>query len=156
MQYIRKNLLCIFLFCVGVVMISYGVKLYNFGVNYEEKSTRNITLVDTSSTTYKQKQNTFYNTTGFFLDDLTGKRFRLAIQDKVYREFEAGGNKPIPMQKELSQENLDNNVHGAIWKLLGVLMFIVGNLFVIWVLVSKFVEYKAKWLHFVKFGKYQE
>lgn len=156
MQYIRKNLLCIFLFFVGVVMISYGVKLYSFGVDYEEKSTRNITLVDTSSTTYKQKQNTFYNTTGFFLDNLTGKRFRFAIQDKLYREFEAGGNKPIPMQKELSQENLDNNVYGAMWKLFGVLMFIVGSLFVIWVLLTKYYEYKAKWLNFLKFGKYHE
>lgn len=150
MNFLKKNIFYILFFIIGVSLASAGIKLYLFGVDYEEKTTRNITLVDTSSTTYKHKQNTFYNTTGFFVDDLTGQRFRHAIQDKVYREFEAGGNKPIPMQKNLSQENLDNNVHGAIWKLLGILIFIVGSLFVIWVSVSKFVEYKEKFLYFIK------
>lgn len=156
MHFIKKNITHILLVVVGVLFVTYGVKLYSFGVDYEAKTIRNITLVDTSSTTYKQKQNTFFNTTGFFVDDLTGQKFRHAIQDKVYREFEAGGNKPIPMQKNLSQENLDNNVHGSIWKMLGILIFLVGSLFVIWVAVSKFFEYKAKFLYFLKYGNQNE
>ena len=142
MNLLKKNIFYILFFIIGVILASGGIKLYTFGVDYEEKTIRNITLVDTSSTTYKHKRNTFFNTTGFFVDDLTGQRFRHAIQDKVYREFEASGNKPIPMQKNLSQENLDNNVHGSIWKLLGILIFIVGSLFVICITVSKFNEYK--------------
>lgn len=142
MNLLKKNIFYILFFIIGVILASGGIKLYTFGVDYEEKTIRNITLVDTSSTTYKHKRNTFFNTTGFFVDDLTGQRFRHAIQDKVYREFEASGNKPIPMQKNLSQENLDNNVHGSIWKLLGILIFIVGSLFVICISVSKFNEYK--------------
>lgn len=156
MKFLKKNLFPILFLIVGLSMAFWGTKLYLFGVDYEAKTTRDITLVDTSSTTYKHKQNTFYNTTGFFVDDLTGQRFRHAIQDKIYRDFEAGGNKPIPMQKNLSQENLDNNVHGSIWKMLGILIVLVGSLFVVWVAVSKFLAYKAKFLYFLKYGNQNE
>lgn len=84
MNLLKKNIFYILFFIIGVILASGGIKLYTFGVDYEEKTIRNITLVDTSSTTYKHKRNTFFNTNGFFVDDLTGQRFRHAIQDKVY------------------------------------------------------------------------
>jgi len=156
MNIFKKNILHIFVFLIGIILTTYGIKLYSFGINYKEKSIRSITLVDTSSTTYKHKRQTFYNTTGYFVDDLTGHRFRYPIQDKIYREFESGGNQPIQMKKNLSQENLDNNVHGTIWTFIGGLLFVIGCIFFIWVLISKFFEYKERFLYFLKYGNQNE
>lgn len=142
MSFIKRHIGKIIMLVMAVALISGGVNLFSFGIDYGVQSVRNVTMVDTRSTTYKHKQNTFYNTTGFFVDDLTGQRFYHSIRDKLYREFEAGGNKPIAMQLNLSQENLDNNAHAFIWRFLGGLMVFVGALIVLCYGLSFYFKHK--------------
>ena len=156
MNFLKNNLTFILLFVIGVLLICGGANFYSFAKSYTEKSSRNVTLVDTSSTTTKHKQKTYYNTNGFFVEDLTGQKFKVTIQDKLYREFEAGGNKPIKTQKILSQEEIDNGPRGLFSFLLAGMMFIVGGVFIICVLTNKFLEYTANLLHFIKYGNQNE
>jgi len=131
MSFIKRNIGMIIMLSLAVVLLSGGGKLISFGIDYGVQSVRNVTLVDTRSSTYKHKQNTYYNTTGFFVDDLTGQQFYHSIRDKLYREFEAGGNKPIQTQLNLSQSALDNNGDPSFWTMLGGLLMLVGILIVL-------------------------
>ena len=152
MNVIKKNFYHILFFVVGVVLIAYAFKLYAFGVYYETNVTRSVMLVDTASTTTKVKQNIHYNTTGYFIENSTGKKFQAPIQDKLYREFEAGGDKPIAMEKNLSQSEINQSGRGFLAFIFSVIFTLVGSICVLCVAHSKFKEYKVKIQYFLKHG----
>lgn len=156
MNVIKKNFYHILFFVVGVVLLSYAFKLYAFGVDYETEVTRPVMLVDTASTTTKVKQTTHYNTTGYFIEVSTGKKFQAPIQDKLYREFEAGGDKPIAMEKTLSQSEVNQSGRGFLAFIFSVIFILVGSICVLCVVHSKFKEYKLKIQYFLKYANQNE
>lgn len=156
MNVIKKNFYHILFFVVGVVLIAYAFKLYAFGVDYETNVTHSVMLVDTASTTTKVKQNIHYNTTGYFIENSTGKKFQAPIQDKLYREFEAGGDKPIAMDKNLSQSEINQSGRGFLALIFSVIFVLVGSICVLCVAHSKFKEYKLKIQYFLKYGNQHE
>lgn len=91
---------------------------------------RDVTLYDTSVTSYKAKSNTVVNTKGYFLDKATNLKFTASIQDKLYREFQEGKNKPIDIQRELSLDDIENKSDGPVMKLCATLLLVmlVGGL----------------------------
>lgn len=95
-----------------------------------EMTVRDVTLYDTSVTSYKAKSNTVVNTKGYFLDKATNLKFTASIQDKLYREFQEGKNKPIDIQREFSIDDIENKSDGLIMKLCGTLLLVllVGGL----------------------------
>lgn len=156
MNVIKKNFYHILFFVVGVVLIAYAFKLYAFGVDYETNVTHSVMLVDTASTTTKVKQNIHYNTTGYFIENSTGKKFQAPIQDKLYRKFEAGGDKPIAMEKNLSQSEINQSGRGFLAFIFSVIFVLVGSISVLCVAHSKFKEYKLKIQYFFKYGNQNE
>lgn len=95
-----------------------------------EMTVRDVTLYDTSVTSYKAKSNTVVNTKGYFLDKATNLKFTASIQDKLYREFQEGKNKPIDIQREFSIDDIENKSDGLIMKLCATLLLVmlVGGL----------------------------
>lgn len=94
------------------------------------KTLRDVTLYDTSVSTYQAKSNTIVNTNGYFLDKATNLKFTASIQDKLYREFQEGKNKPIDIQREFSLDNIESKSDGLIMKLCATLLLVmlVGGL----------------------------
>ena len=91
---------------------------------------RDVTLYDTTVTSYTSKNNTVVNTKGYFLDKSTNLKFTSSIQDKLYREFQEGKSKPIDIQREFSLDNIENKSDGLIMKLCATMLLImlVGGL----------------------------
>ena len=89
------------------------------------KTLRDVTLYDTSVTSYKVKSNTVVNTKGYFLDKATNLKFTASIQDKLYREFQEGKSKPIDIQREFSLDNIESKSDGLIMKLCATLLLVM-------------------------------
>lgn len=91
---------------------------------------RDVTLYDTSVTSYTSKNNTVINTKGYFLDKSTNLKFTASIQDKLYREFQEGKGKPIDIQRAFSLDNIENKSDGLLMKLCATLLLfmLVGGL----------------------------
>jgi len=142
MNIVKKNIRHILFFVAGIALISCAFKLYSFGVDYETKTIHSVILMDTASTLTKVKQNTFYNTIGYFIEVSTDKKFHSPIQDKLYREFEAGGNKPISMEKTLSKSEINHSGRGFLAFIFSFIFLIFGSVFILCVAYSKFKQYK--------------
>lgn len=114
--------------CVGVVCFVYCKNLYNDGLVLREYSEHKVMLVDTSTTSLTSKSDVEVNTIGFFVDEATGNRFRHPIQDKLYREFEKGENKPIPMTLVLNSDDMNGFQLGQFLIMAGGLGVLIGGL----------------------------
>lgn len=86
---------------------------------------RDVTLYDTSVTSYKVKSNTVVNTKGYFLDKETNLRFTAPVQDKLYRDFQEGESKPIDIQREFNLDDIENSSDGPLLKFLGSVLIIL-------------------------------
>lgn len=89
-------------------------------------SVRDVTLYDTSTVSYQNKSNVNINTKGYFVDKTTGLKFSTSIQDKLYREFEEGKNKPIELQKEFSLDAIESASTGKLLTLLGAVLWLIA------------------------------
>lgn len=90
-----------------------------------ERMLRDVTLYDTSVTSYKVKSNTIVNTNGYFLDKATNLKFKATIQDKLYRDFQEGKSKPIDIQREFNLDEIENSSDGPLLKFLGSVLIIL-------------------------------
>lgn len=90
-----------------------------------ERTLRDVTLYDTSVTSYKVKNNTLINTNGYFLDKVTNLKFKSPIQDKLYRDFQEGKSKPIDIQREFNLDEIENSSDGPLLKFLGSVLIIL-------------------------------
>lgn len=116
---------------VLAVLFFASYSMFDYGKDKIETTMRDVTLVDTSSISYAHKRNTYFNTRGHFVDDITKAQFTASISDKLYREFEANGNKPIKMQREFSQQNLEGNMNGKFFHDIGILLIALVSIFML-------------------------
>lgn len=116
----------------GVVLFTLLASYLMFQESFKrtERTLRDVTLYDTSVTSYKVKSNTVVNTNGYFLDKATNLKFKAPIQDKLYRDFQEGKSKPIEIQRAFSLDNIENKSDGLLMKLCATLLLImlVGGL----------------------------
>lgn len=118
------SLLVFLLVVVNLFLIgNYCLDLSNIR---QAKSVRDVTLYDTSTESYQNKSNVNINTKGYFVDKTTGLKFSTTIQDKLYREFEEGKNKPIELQKELSLDVIESTRTGKLFTILGGFLWLVA------------------------------
>lgn len=116
-----------------LVFLLVVVNLFLMGAYYLDQynirqatSVREVTLYDTSTVSYQNKSNVRINTKGYFVDKTTGLKFSTAIQDKLYREFEEGKNKPIELQKEFSLDVIESVRTGKISAFLGAVLWLIA------------------------------
>lgn len=128
---IQSNKILAFLMS-GVVLFTLLASYLMFQESFKrtERTLRDVTLYDTSVTSYKVKSNTVVNTNGYFLDKATNLKFKAPIQDKLYRDFQEGKSKPIEIQRAFSLDNIENKSDGLLMKLCATLLLImlVGGL----------------------------
>lgn len=122
----KNNKLLAFLVC-GVIFCTLASSYLMFQESFKrtEMTLRDVTLYDTSVTTYKAKSNIIVNTKGYFLDKATNLKFNAPIQDKLYRDFQEGKNKPIDIQREFNIDDIENSSDGPLLKFLGSVLIIL-------------------------------
>lgn len=107
----------------GVVLFTLLASYLLFQESFKrtERMLRDVTLYDTSVTSYKVKS----NTNGYFLDKATNLKFKATIQDKLYRDFQEGKSKPIDIQREFNLDEIENSSDGPLLKFLGSVLIIL-------------------------------
>lgn len=123
---IQSNKILAFLVS-GVVLFTLlaSYLLFQESFNRTERTLRDVTLYDTSVTSYKVKSNTVVNTNGYFLDKATNLKFKAPIQDKLYRDFQEGKSKPIDIQREFNLDDIESSSDGPLLKFLGSVLIIL-------------------------------
>jgi hypothetical protein len=123
---IQSNKILAFLVS-GVVLFTLLASYFLFQESFKrtELKLREVTLYDTSVTSYKVKSNTVVNTKGYFLDKETKLTFTAPIQDTLYREFQEGKNKQIAIQREFNLDTIENKSDGPLLKFLGSVLIIL-------------------------------
>lgn len=111
----------------GVILCTLASSYLMFQESFKrtELKLRDVTLYDTSVTSYKVKSNTVVNTRGYFLDKETNLTFKAPIQDKLYREFQEGKNKQIVIQQEFNLDTIENKSDGPLLKFLASVLIIL-------------------------------
>ncbi|WYW02433.1 hypothetical protein Lauda_00082 [Pseudomonas phage vB_PpuM-Lauda] len=105
-----------------VIMIISGYYMFTVGQHRSEKVMRYASMVDTSADSSRHKSNYSYNTSGYFRDEETNAFFRDDISDRLYRQFEAGGNKPIRMSWPYSIDKREQTSSGVFYMMGGVML----------------------------------
>jgi len=111
----------------GVILCTLASSYLMFQESFKrtELKLRDVTLYDTSVTSYKVKSNTVVNTKGYFWDKETNLTFTAPIQDKLYREFQEGKNKQIAIQREFNLDTIENKYDGPLFKFLASVLIIL-------------------------------
>ncbi|WYW02671.1 hypothetical protein Peetri_00083 [Pseudomonas phage vB_PpuM-Peetri] len=105
-----------------LVLIISGYYMFTVGQHRDEKVMRYALMVDTSADSSYHKSNYSYNTSGYYVDEETKLYFRDDISDKLYRQFEAGGNKPIRMSWPYSIDKREQTSIGFFYIMGGVML----------------------------------
>ncbi|WYW01715.1 hypothetical protein Voja6_00083 [Pseudomonas phage vB_PpuM-Voja-6] len=105
-----------------VVLLISGYYMFKVGQHRSEEVMRYASMVDTSADSARHKSNYSYNTSGYFRDEETNAFFRDDISDKLYREFEAGGNKPIRVSWHYSIDKREQTSIGVFYMMGGVML----------------------------------
>ena len=110
---------------------------YNHSIYYTKKEMRHATMIDTSASHGKHS----YHTRGLFRDKETGAIFGDSIGDRLYRDFEKGGNQPIEVSWKYSREKRDQHSYGA-FGFLACLTIVIGYGFLWWAGIEQFLKYR--------------
>jgi hypothetical protein len=113
---------------LGVIVILTLLSSYLMYVESGKRTAltvRDVTLYDTSVTSYKVKSNTVVNTKGYFLDKETNLKFTASIQDKLYREFQEGKSKPIDLQREFNLDTIEDTSDGPTLKFMAFVLILL-------------------------------
>lgn len=120
-----KKILALLVSCVIFFTLLASYLMFQESFKRTELQLRDVTLYDTSVTSYKAKSNTVVNTNGYFLDKATNLKFKASIQDKLYRDFQEGKSKPIDIQREFNLDDIESSSDGLTLKFLASILILL-------------------------------